>query len=125
MREGLALGEGTPRRGVTLLELLVSLILLSLVGSVAVPAIRAVAPAPADSPQRRLSNARRIALVRGEAMTIDWAGSDGKTRPVTIWPDGHITADSSPGVEAVTGLPDTLIGQHATTSSTMPSRAPR
>ena len=96
------------RRGVTLVELLVSIMLLVLIVSVVVPAVRASAPPPADSPQLRLMSARRAALSRGEATTIDWMGDGGSRRPVTIWPDGHITTDSSPGIEWMTGQPDTV-----------------
>ena len=95
------------RRGVALFELMLSIVLLALISAVAVPMIRAKdAPEP-DSPRRRLEMARRKALERSEPQTIDWLGDSSSTRPVTVWPDGHITADSTRGIELVTGLHDT------------------
>ena len=113
--------EGHQRRhGVTLVELLVSIVLLVLIASVVVPAVRGAAPAPPDSPRLRLEAARRTVLARGEATTIDWAGGTGSSMPVTIWPDGHVTADSTPGIEAMTGLPDTLSRRRTTTDTLRP-----
>lgn len=97
-------GSQLNRRGASLVELLLCLVVLGMIGTMVVPMIRARVPEPQDSPQLRLAIARRTALERGIAVTIDWHDDSSMTAPLTIWPDGHVTSDSTSGIDLITGL---------------------
>ena len=93
------------RPGVTLLELMVVLVLLSVLASVVVLAIRSTPRAqPLDRANRRVLAARDSALRLGHPVTVivDVAGSQ---RAATALPDGRVLADSVLHFDELTGLP--------------------
>ena len=111
------------RSGATLVELIVCVVLLGIIASVVVPLVLARPTAPALSPQLRVAIARRSALERGTPVTIQWSGDSAS--PVTVWPDGHLTANGAPNLERLTGMADTLfVRENHLRLWTMPDTAP-
>ena len=90
------------RRGVTLLELLVVLVILGLVASLVAFAPAAVERVPAGEVEARVAAARREALRSGAPVTIDIT-IDGHPHSLTALPDGSVIADPTLGVERLSG----------------------
>jgi len=93
------------RSGVTLLELMVVLVLLSVLASVVALAFRATPRAqPLDQANKRVLAARDSALRFGHPVTVnvEVAGSQGVA---TAFPDGRVIADTALHFDALTGLP--------------------
>jgi prepilin-type N-terminal cleavage/methylation domain-containing protein len=93
------------RAGVTLLELMVVLVLLSVLASVVVLAIRSTPRAqPLDQANRKVLAARDSALRFGAPVTvvIDFGGSQ---HVATAFPDGRVVADSALHFDELSGLP--------------------
>jgi prepilin-type N-terminal cleavage/methylation domain-containing protein len=90
------------RRGVTLLELLVVLVILGLVASIAAFAPSAMERPAVDEVAAQISDARREALRSGVSVTIDIV-VDGRPRAVTALPDGSLIADPGLAVDRLSG----------------------
>lgn len=90
------------RRGVTLLELLVVLVILGLVASLVAFAPSAVERAPVDDVGASIAEARREALRTGVSVTIEIL-IEGAKRSVTAMPDGSVIADPSLDVNRLSG----------------------
>jgi prepilin-type N-terminal cleavage/methylation domain-containing protein len=94
----------TVRAGVTLVELMVVLVILSVMAAVTgiavhrTPALRAV-----DVRVAAVAAARRTAIDSGRTITVIVEG-DSAPVPVTVGPDGSVIADASLGVDRLTGV---------------------
>jgi len=89
------------RSGTTLLELLVTIVVMAIIAGVAVLAIRPPAAPDGDNPRTIIEAARRRALESG--LVVDTSVTiDGVIRAVTALPDGRVIADSVVGVDRLT-----------------------
>jgi len=94
------------RRGLTLVEMLVVLVLLGAIAGVATVAfapVRVPAPSPVLD---ALTAARRKAIGSGRAVTITIAQDSGPPALATAWPDGRIVADGAVPLDPFTGRAD-------------------
>ena len=85
-----------------MIELMVTLALLSSVTAVATLAIRGVAPVPSADAWSAVMGARAGALREGRAVTIR-VRVEGRLTVATALPDGTIVADSALHVDVLTG----------------------
>jgi prepilin-type N-terminal cleavage/methylation domain-containing protein len=93
------------RPGVTLIELIVVLVLLSVLASVVVLAIRSTPRAhPLDQANRKVLTARDSALRYGQSITtvVEIAGSQ---HVATAFPDGRVVADTALHIDELSGQP--------------------
>lgn len=96
----------TSRRGVTLIELMVTLVLMAVLARVAVLAIHDPPRPDPTNPRVIVQAARSRAVEQGIAVDTTIV-VDGVTRPVTVLPDGRVIADSVVGVNRLTAaFPD-------------------
>ena len=94
-----------------MVELMVTLALLSIVSAVAALALRDAAPLPREDAWSAVMHARGRALREGRAVTIR-VRTSGRLVAATALPDGTIVADSVLHVDALTGQRrDTSLGQ--------------
>ncbi|MGH7615916.1 MAG: pilus assembly FimT family protein [Gemmatimonadaceae bacterium] len=94
----------TPRRGATLVELIVTLVILAIISSVTVLAVRRFdAPTPGDL-HAMIADTLRAVLASGRPATI-YVLTDSGPAWSTIRADGSVVADSSFDVEPLTGAP--------------------
>lgn len=89
-------------RGVTLVELVVTLLILGVIGGVAGVQLARVGRVVPDPPYAALANARRRALAEGRAVT-SLVSVDGRWALVTALPDGRLLADSATGLDMLSG----------------------
>jgi type II secretory pathway pseudopilin PulG len=91
---------------VTLIELIVVLVLLSIVAGVVVLAIRATPSArPGDAALARVLAVRDSAIRTGRTRTITVAIA-GAQRSATAYPDGRVVADSAFHIDLLSGRPN-------------------
>ncbi len=93
------------RRGVTLVELLVVLAIMTVMAAVvglAAPPIRHADP---DTATTRLTAARRAALASGQPVSITVVSRE-RPYAVTAYPDGAVVADSALAVDRLSGVLD-------------------
>jgi prepilin-type N-terminal cleavage/methylation domain-containing protein len=91
------------RRGVTLLELLIVVVVLGLVTSVAALVMPAKVVPPDDTPHR-IANARTRALRTGQPVSVVLQ-LDTVFSLATAMPDGTVLADSAARIDRLTGKP--------------------
>lgn len=92
----------TSPRGVTLIELLVTLSLLAILSAVTTLAVRQIdKPRPRD-PRAILADSIRIVLESGRPTTVHFI-IDGIATSATIRPDGSVIADSLLELEPLSG----------------------
>ncbi|HET7463772.1 MAG TPA: hypothetical protein VFJ82_21130 [Longimicrobium sp.] len=89
--------------GATLLELVVTLVILGVAAAVVVPALRHAADAP-PTLNDRVAAARRDALEHGRAVTVQLRDSTG-AHLLTAFPDGRVVADSGLALDPLNGRP--------------------
>jgi len=94
-----ALGK---RRGVTLIELLVSISLVGLIASVTTVALRRIDEQPPDDPLRMLADSLRVVVATGREVTLQLR-VNAALALATIHPDGSIVADSVVRVDRLSG----------------------
>jgi prepilin-type N-terminal cleavage/methylation domain-containing protein len=93
------------RPGVTLLELMVVLVLLSVLASVVVLAIRSIPRAqPLNQANRKVLAARDSALRFGHPVTVNVEVA-GSQLVATAFPDGRLIADTALHFDELSGLP--------------------
>lgn len=91
------------QRGVTLVELMVVLVLLSVLASVVVLSIRATPSArPFDHSIELVVAARDSALRTGHPVSLE-VGIDGVAHVATAFPDGRVEADSALQFDQLSG----------------------
>jgi prepilin-type N-terminal cleavage/methylation domain-containing protein len=91
------------RRGVTLVELMVTLALIGLLAGVVGLTLHTAPRAPSiDAPTARLVAARDSALRLGVPVTIALT-VDGHSHVATALPDGRVIADSAFAIDAMSG----------------------
>ncbi len=90
-------------RAVTLVELLVVLVLMGLVAGVVGLTIHTAKPLPPTDPiMSAVATARDSAIRSGQRVTVSLRLGDAQ-REVTASPDGRVAADSSLGIDPLTG----------------------
>lgn len=95
----------THRPGVTLLELLVTIVILGVIAGVTVLAIRRIDPPKPDDPRTILAESLRVVLMSGRPAVVRVMTDSGPAFG-TIRADGSIVADSILDVERMTGRPN-------------------
>lgn len=91
------------RRGVTLLELMVTLALLAILAGVVGLSVGRAGPArTVDARTAQIAAARDSALRSGHAVTITLVDS-GRVASVTALPDGRVLADPGLEIDPLTG----------------------
>ena len=93
------------RHGVTLIELLVTLVILAIIGGVTVLAVRRIDPPRPDDPRAILADSLRVALASGKPIVVHVLSDSGPASG-SVRADGSIVADSSFDVERLTGVPN-------------------
>lgn len=91
--------------GFTIIELIVTIVLLGVLASVAAVAITA-SPRTQDTPDNRdaIQRARAEAVRSGTRVTITMRGKSGRVL-LTAFPDGSVAADSALQLDPLTGAP--------------------
>lgn len=93
----------TPKVGVTLIELIVSIALLGLLAGMVGLAFHRSNPVPfAEPAEAQVATARREALAGGRPVALSLS-IGGHTRLATAFPDGSVLADSALGMDRLTG----------------------
>ena len=92
------------RAGVTLLELLITLVLLGIISGVTVLAIRRIDQPRSDDPRVIIADTVRKVLASGRPALIRILTDSGPAWG-NVRPDGSVVADSSLGVDRLTGAP--------------------
>jgi prepilin-type N-terminal cleavage/methylation domain-containing protein len=96
------------RRGTTLLELLVVLVILGISAGVVVFTLGSLDGDPAaETVESRVAAARQQALARRRTVTLRLETAEGP-REVTAFPDGRVVGDTALGFDALTGRPRAL-----------------
>ena len=95
--------SGRPRRGVTLLELIIVVVGLGMISSVAMLAMPGKVVPPDDTPHR-IAIARTKAVRTGKPVSVVLA-LDTVYSVATAMPDGTVLADSAARIDRLTGLP--------------------
>jgi len=95
----------TPRRGTTLIEMLVSIVLLGIVASIASPALRRAAMPPASDAFTTIAESLDVAIASGRTITLQLSMDSGPAF-ATVRPDGSVVADSAIHVDRFTGRPN-------------------
>jgi prepilin-type N-terminal cleavage/methylation domain-containing protein len=93
------------RRGVTLIELLVTLVILAVIAGVTVLAVRRIDPPRPGDPRTILADTLRAVLASGRPAIIRVLTDSGPAW-TTIRPDGSVVADSLFDVDRLTGAPN-------------------
>ncbi|HEY4216571.1 MAG TPA: prepilin-type N-terminal cleavage/methylation domain-containing protein [Gemmatimonadaceae bacterium] len=94
----------TLRRGVTLLELLVTLVLLGMIAAVATVGAARIRSETPTNPQSIVAESLRVAITENRAITFDVPVGD-TMATATVSPDGSIVADSAIHIDALSGRP--------------------
>ena len=92
------------RRGVTLIELLVTLSMLAVLSGVTVMAVRRIDPPRPDEPNTILADSLRDAVSNGRPALVRLL-IGGAPVSAIVRPDGGIIADSAFAVDRFTGAP--------------------
>jgi prepilin-type N-terminal cleavage/methylation domain-containing protein len=93
------------RRGVTLVELMVVLVMLSVIASVVVLAIRSTPPRRASDESIRVVIAARDSALRTGRVVSVLVSIDGSEGAATAFPDGRVEADSALPFDVLSGRP--------------------
>jgi prepilin-type N-terminal cleavage/methylation domain-containing protein len=93
-----------PRAGVTLIELLITLVLLGIISGVTVLAIRRIEQPRPDDPRVIIADTIRKVLASGRPALIRILTNGGPAWS-NVRPDGSVIADSLLGVDRLTGAP--------------------
>jgi prepilin-type N-terminal cleavage/methylation domain-containing protein len=92
----------TATRGVTLIELLVTLSLLAILSAVTTLAVRQIGKPRPHDPRAILADSIRVVLESGRPTTVNFI-IDGIATSATIRPDGSVMADSLLDLEPLSG----------------------
>ena len=94
----------TQRRGVTLVELMVTLVILAVISSVTVLAIRRIDRPRPNDPRTIFADTLRAVLATGRPTTVRLLTDSGPASG-TVRADGSIVADSALDIDRLTGGP--------------------
>lgn len=89
-------------RGVTLIEVIITLSLLSMIASVTTLAVRRVTPPDPNDPMAMIADSTPMVMLRGKPMTLVFA-INGQPAAATIHPDGSVVADTLLHIVRLTG----------------------
>ena len=89
-------------RGSTLIEMLISLMLLGIISSVVTLAIRRVTPLDPNDPMTIIADTINAVLKSGRPTTLQFV-VNGRPAVATLSPDGSVVADSALHLERFTG----------------------
>jgi prepilin-type N-terminal cleavage/methylation domain-containing protein len=92
------------RRGVTLIELLITMTILGVIAGVTVLAIRRFDPVNPSDPHQIIADSSRVAMETGRTITMRLP-VDSSIATVSVRPDGSVIADSILMTERFTGAP--------------------
>ncbi len=92
------------RRGVTLAELLVTLVVLSAITSLTTLGVRRIEHPSPNDPTTIASESLRVAIDQGRTISFS-VESLGGVGNATVYPDGSVIADSAFHIDALTGRP--------------------
>lgn len=92
------------RSGVTLIELLVTVVLLGIIASVATLSARRMDEPSEDDPVRMIGDSLRVVVATGRAATLRFV-VNGEWVLATIHPDGSVVADSIVPVDRLSAVP--------------------
>ena len=92
------------RRGVTLVELLVTLVVLGTIASVAIVAARRIQSTPDSDPATVVSESLRVTIVESRPIAFQ-IEVRGVLVEAMVNPDGSVAVDSAIHLEALTGRP--------------------
>jgi prepilin-type N-terminal cleavage/methylation domain-containing protein len=90
------------RKGMTLLELLVTLAIMGALLGVVTLAVRRIAPPDPDDPYHIVVDSLRAAVVHGQPVTLRFV-VQGVAAAATVYPDGSVVGDSLLAIERLTG----------------------
>lgn len=94
------------RRGATLVELMVGIVLLGIMAGVVVVAFRnAERPVGRDATMAQLMDARRAAVTDGKRLTIELV-TNGQRHDATVLPDGRVMTYAPLALDLLSGRPD-------------------
>jgi prepilin-type N-terminal cleavage/methylation domain-containing protein len=93
------------RPGVTLIELLVTLVILGVIAGVTVLTVRRIDPPRPSDPLTMFADSLRVVLASGRSVTLRVLTDSGPASGV-VRVDGTIIADSILGLERLTGAPN-------------------
>jgi len=94
----------SPRRGVTLIELIVTLVILAIISGVTVLAIRRIDPPRPDDPRAIFADTLRAVLASGRPAVVHLLTDSGPASGV-VRTDGSVIADSILDIDRLTGVP--------------------
>lgn len=94
-----------PRSGVTLIELIVTLVLLGIIAGVTVLAIRRIDPPRADDPRTIFADTLRAVLASGRSAVVEIRTDSGPAFG-TVRADGSVVADSVLDIDRLSGAPN-------------------
>jgi prepilin-type N-terminal cleavage/methylation domain-containing protein len=100
----MAIRIGQRRRGVTLVELLISLAIMGIMAGVATMAVRRIAAPVPDDPYHIVADSLRRAVETGRPAVVKLVVG-GAAAYATVNPDGSVVADTVLHVERFTGRP--------------------
>jgi prepilin-type N-terminal cleavage/methylation domain-containing protein len=92
------------RRGVTLIELIVTLVILAVISGVTVLAIRRIDPPQPNDPRTMFADTLRSVLASGRPTVVRLLTDSGPASGA-VRADGSIIADSVFGIDRLTGGP--------------------
>jgi prepilin-type N-terminal cleavage/methylation domain-containing protein len=93
------------RRGVTLIELVVTLAILGIIAGVTVLAVHRIDPPRSDDPRTIFADSLRVVLASGRPAKVR-VHTDSGPASGAVRPDGSIVADSVLDIELLTGAPN-------------------
>lgn len=94
----------TARRASTLVEMLITIILLGLIASVTTLATRRFTPPPANDPSTIIADTMKAVLASGRPRTLQFV-VNGRPALATLNVDGSIVADTALHIDRLTGRP--------------------
>ena len=90
------------RRGMTLVELLVTLAIMGVLLGVVTLAVRQIAQPVGEDPYHIVADSLRVAAASGRAISLSFV-IEGAPAAATVFPDGSVVSDSVLAIERLSG----------------------